>query len=154
MDFALPDRGECGFWSNDGILGVWLLALANGVPTTDEPWLNEAAEHWRLHGVQQFMGCMDGGLDKYLTSAERVAAATEIAVSARASLVGIAEDGYVPLHWLIANDWDKNWELAGSFRGVLLDDVLQVADAFIALLAGRISTTAATSPVLPEPSGR
>ncbi len=155
VDLAFGDRGEFGFWANDGVLGIWLVALANAaaaVPGEREPWLGDAAAHWRLHGVQQFTGCMDAGLDKYVISDDRLATTTKVARCARAALVATAEDGYLRPPWLIANQLAEEKPLYDSpydRYGLEVDRVLQVADAFIDLLGGRITTTPATSPVFP-----
>lgn len=145
------DRGEVGFWANDAILGIWLVALASAVSGASPPWLVRAAEQWRFQGGRQFMGVVDAGLDECLITEGRVATVIELARCARVSLVAIAEDGYLRPPWLVSNQLAEEWRDTEPYQrdGVKLDFVLQVADVFLDLLGGQIAATPATSPVYP-----
>lgn len=151
VNATMPGLGRVGFWANDGLLGIWLVALAGSVPVGGVGWQTEVAEHWREQGVGQYMGCMDAGLDAFLVSEERRAVAVELSRRARVILVAAAEDGRIRPAWLVAHGLAVDGCERDSYHrdGVGLALVLQVADAFIDLLNGRVSTTAATAPVYP-----
>lgn len=79
-----------GFWLNDGHLELLLHLLANEVDRLGEsasPWLREARAHWRLQSGIQATGCVDPGLDVFLTGPERVAIALELAAKTRQSIL-------------------------------------------------------------------
>jgi hypothetical protein len=142
-------RGR-GFWAHDGLLCVWLAALADVVPDDDAPpWLREAEQHWREQAGVGFMGCVDAGLDKLLASPQRAQVVLGLAETASRCLAGATDSiGYLPASWL--NDRHISGEMSWTSRNIRYDYVRRIADAFSALLRDELQTTPATSPVLPR----
>lgn len=119
---------ERGFWARDGLVELWLDALAECVPPDAPGWLREAGDHWREQARAGFMGCIDAGLDEFLTTPDRVTAALRLVEATRAQLERLDGD-----------------------RGVPPEHLRQIGEAFEALLRGDLDTEAAASPVLPVP---
>jgi hypothetical protein len=142
-------RGH-GFWARDGLLEVWLEALAEVVPTHAPAWLQDAQQHWREQARIGFQGCIDAHLDVLLTSQDRVAVALRLADQAREHLARLARGtGHIPAAWL------NERRVGGSdywTADLDLQPLRQIANAFAALISGDLRTTATTSPVLPSPS--
>ena len=61
-----------GFWSWDGYLEHFLFLLSEAIgPSPDEPWLNDARDHWREQASGVFSAWIHPNLDEYITSEER-----------------------------------------------------------------------------------
>jgi hypothetical protein len=135
-------RGH-GFWARDGLLEVWLEALAEVVPTHAPAWLQDAQRHWRKQARIGFQGCVDADLDALLTSQDRVAVALRLVDQAHEHLIRLAgRNGRIPAAWL------NERRVGGSDPWVAdldLQPVRQIANAFAALIHGDLRTTAATS---------
>ncbi|WP_157745744.1 hypothetical protein [Micromonospora purpureochromogenes] len=144
-------RGH-GFWARDGLLEVWLEALAEVVPTHAPAWLQDAQRHWRKPARIGFQGCIDADLDALLTSQDRVAVALRLVNQAEEHLNRLASrNGRIPAAWL------NERRVGGSdtWTGDLdLQPLRQITNAFAALIHGDLRTTATTSPVLPRPASQ
>jgi hypothetical protein len=93
-------RGH-GFWANDGLLGVWLAALADTVPDNAQPWLHEAQQHWLEQAGAGFTGCVDAAMDTLVATGQRAQAIFPLAEAASRHLASLADTtGYLPASWL------------------------------------------------------
>ncbi len=151
MGTSFADYRGHGFWANDGLLSVWLAALADVVAADAPPWLREAAEHWREQAGVGFIGCVAAGLDRLLASPQQAQTALSLAETASGYLASLTDAaGYLPASWL--NDRHISGETSWTSTNIRYDYVQQIADAFTTLLRGELQTTPATSPVLPRVS--
>ena len=130
-----------GFWTTDSKLEVWLMALCDEVDARREQpeWLTEARDHWQLQATGGFGGCVAAGLDEIVGSdPSRVAAVRELASNA---IDRLRSDRTLTRQVLTTNsDGGVEWRVG-------VEAIVPVARAFDDLLAGRLTTDAATSPV-------
>jgi hypothetical protein len=137
-------RGN-GFWSRDGLLEMWLEALADAVPDDAPPWLLDAREYWRNQARVGYMGCVSADLDAIVSTEERLATVLNVVRVANERLAQVATDtGRMPGSWMSERHvgGNESW-----LRDLGLDYVRQIADAFTALLRGELHPT---SDVLPR----
>ncbi|MBC8101546.1 MAG: hypothetical protein H7Z41_03030 [Cytophagales bacterium] len=132
-----------GYWSRDALLEGWLRFLADKVkvlPAAD-PWLQQMGEHWYLQSSVGFIGCVNPGLDDYLTDQDRL----ETVVALSRSVIEDLRRGEL----ILTKEW-LNAKSSGTGSSFLRDvpAALYVKEglAFIALLRGRITTTSRTAP--------
>lgn len=89
MGTSFTEYRGYGFWANDGLLSVWLAALADAVPDDALPWLREAEQHWREQAGTGFTGCVDAALDTLLARNVRLDYAQQIRDAFVALLRGV-----------------------------------------------------------------
>jgi len=84
---------EVGFTAKDWKLEVWLHLLAREVDQMPNPpaWLSTARDFWREQATLSINGCIDAGLDEFLTDEERVAIVRNIAQHVFNSLLRFGE---------------------------------------------------------------
>jgi len=140
--------GEHGFWMSDGILELWLRLLALHLPD-DCP--EEAArvtarsirDGWLLNSRGYFMGCIDSGLEDAVATKE----GTAVVRTAIASLHKVLLRQPPQLNKDVLN-------LLGFVDGIFTEDIktrclVDVAEAFVELLDGKITDTARSSARMP-----
>ncbi|WP_139338236.1 hypothetical protein [Micromonospora avicenniae] len=150
MGSSFTEFRSYGFWARDGLLEVWLQALAEVVPTHAPAWLHNAQRHWQEQARTGFQGSIDVGLDALLTSQDRVEVARRLTDQAQEHLNRLAgRTGCIPATWLN----ERRVGGTDTWTGDLdLQPIRQIANAFAALIRGDLRTTATTSPVLPGPA--
>lgn len=64
-----------GFTAKDWRMEVWLRLLAREVDRMQSPpsWLSAARDYWLNQAELSINGCLDAGLDEFLTDKERIA---------------------------------------------------------------------------------
>lgn len=131
-----------GYWSPDAPLEVWLRFLADKVrdlPSAD-PWLREIGEYWHTQSGVGFIGCVNAGLDDYVTDEKRIETVIALCYSVLQDMkqnVLLTKEKLNALH-------------IGGGGNIFLSDVptefyVKQGAAFIALLSGQISTTSKTA---------
>lgn len=147
MGSSYTDFQGFGFWARDGLLEIWLEALAEVVPAKAPEWLRDAKQHWRLQARGGFVGCVNADLDARLTSEDRTETVLALAEQASAYVTRVAgATGTVPAAWL--NNRGVGGEGTVWLADVEVRSVHQIGDALTALLRGELQTTPGTSPVL------
>lgn len=132
-----------GYWTRDSDLELWLRFLSDTVGLVPEPpgWLREVQHHWHLRATVGFNGCMDAGLDDFVTDDRRKQVVIDLAYGVLDSLR--ARGPLLPAAELNA------MELRGGvhfFADVPVSAIIRDGRAFLGLLEGRITTNAATAP--------
>lgn len=130
-----------GFWSNDGQIEAWLALLAEEIDRMSNPaeWLVELKREWVLQATLHGGGIVSAGLDDFATSDDRIRQILNLSDSALNRLalapanVTIAIKDYNGDLDEVWSNHDKRW-------------IVCIGEEFIALLEGRVLTTAATSP--------
>ena len=138
--------GEHGFWLNDGHCELLLHFLANEVDRhpAPAPWLVKAGKHWRSWSLAKATGCIDFGLDQFMTTPDRAQELLTLVKAIRRSI----RKRRTPLSEEVGRR--PNSTLPYQFVGDIPRDwFLQAIDALSDLLTGKLKTTAATSPRLP-----
>ena len=146
MGTSFVDFRGHGFWTSDGKLEIWLHLLTLAVTGRAErpEWLDQASEHWHEQSTAGFMGCVSPDLDRWIgDQADRVAVVSELAGDARRALRGAGVLRCADLRSAGVGGRASLWT-ADLDAAV----VLPVADAFCALVDGRIVWDSRTSPVL------
>lgn len=146
MASSFTDFKGKGFWSNDAQIEAWLALLTEEINLLESPseWLNELKHEWILQATLHGGGFVSAGLDKFAISEDRIRQILELSESALHRLqkapaditVAIRDyDGEIDEVW---SNHDKRW-------------IQCVGEEFVALLEGRVSTTASTSPkIIPK----
>lgn len=132
-------RGH-GFWSNDGQIEAWLALLVKEIDATPglPAWAVRLKEEWTLQATLHGGGMVCPDLDEFASSEDgrstilRVATAALQRLRAGSDKVTIVLDNYDGVPDEVWADHDKEW-------------IECVAEEFIALLEGRVTTTASTS---------
>ena len=136
-----------GFWISDSLLELWLRLLALHLPEpTDQgdfQSTRDIRDRWLLASRGYFTGCVPHGLEEACATAS----GTHVVRLAITSLVAALERSEAPLDADTLNLLGiENGEFTtGIERGPLRD----VAQAFVDLLDGRITSTAASNRVVP-----
>lgn len=152
MGTSYVEFREQGFWTRDGLLEVWLHALAASVSDDSAPWLLEARMEWHTQAHVGFMGWVSAGLDEIVTSPERVGMVLELSQRARRYLTAVAGGaGLLPASWL---DEQHIGGPGSGWKALKLEYVLQVADAVDQLLRGQWRGTPQSGPFLPQRADR
>lgn len=146
MGTSFVDFRDHGFWTSDGKLEIWLHLLTLAVTRRAEraEWLDQAGQHWHEQSTAGFTGCVSADLDRWIGhQADRVVVVAELAREARRALLEAGVLRCADLNSAGVGGPDSSWT-ADLDAAV----VLPVADAFTALLDGRIAWDSKTSPVL------
>jgi hypothetical protein len=135
-----------GFWASDPSLEVWLHLLCAEVDRAEDvpAWLFAARDDWHHQATVGFVGCVSPSLDQHLgTDDARVASVLALGGRARDRLV--AATPVIPKD--VLNSFGTGGP--GSFftTDVAREAFVNVAEAFLALLRGEITTDASSSPV-------
>ncbi|MFN8511781.1 MAG: hypothetical protein U0232_34060 [Thermomicrobiales bacterium] len=147
MGTSFVEYREVGFWASDGSLDLWLTLLVREIDsrTPIPTWLAELREHWQEQATFGGVGCISLYLDEYITDDTRRHTVLSVAGGALARLTRYGET--------VTRD-ELNTITESTPRKYWTEDlpVVQFAalgNAFIALLNGEITTTAATSRGIP-----
>jgi hypothetical protein len=145
MGTTFVEIGGKGFWMRDSILELWLRLLALHI---EEPEVagsigQQIRDDWLLASRGYFLGCVPVRLEEAISTREGRA----IVVAAIISLMKALTDGPQLLDHATLN-------LLGFDGGQFNSDVeskrlIQVGDAFLALIAGQIQTDASSTEFMP-----
>jgi hypothetical protein len=132
--------GEYGFWVSDGPLEYWLYFLADEINKLPQAplWLQEAGESWQLQSTGICAGCVNVGLDTYITTPERRSLFIAMSVEAGRAVQGLLhkeETGHIASH---------------RIKNMPANDVVKLAVQFIRLLKGKVTSTASSREALPN----
>jgi hypothetical protein len=85
--------GGVGFTAKDWKLELWLNLLAREVDKVTKPpsWLMTIRDYWRQQAKLSINGCIDAGLDAFLTDRQRVAVVRNLAQQVFNSLLHFGE---------------------------------------------------------------
>ena len=146
MGTSFVDYRGGGFWASDGAIEIWLRLLIREIDSRAPvpSWLAELREHWREQATFGGVGSLHFALDDFIIDDTR----RQIVLSvAEGALVQLAQYGEIitrdELNELTSATPDAYWT-----RDVPSDTFAAMGNAFIALLNGAITTTAATAPVM------
>lgn len=143
--------GERGFWMQDCVLDLWLRLLALHIP--DSPDRNSPVHvirtNWLVASRGGFIGCVPDGIEDAIATPDGRQLVVDAINSLRAELMA------APPHI------DKNFlNLLGFHRSSVrwVDDfetrkLLEVADAFMNLIDGKILSDASDASFMPGSSG-
>jgi hypothetical protein len=146
MGSTFIEIGGKGFWMRDGMLELWLrlLALHLEDPAKDETHVvRKIRDNWLLASRGYFGGHVPVDLeDSVSTPAGRAAVLTAIESLSRALKKGPDKLD------------DQTLNVLGFEGGVFIDDIererlLEIADAFLALIAGEIHSDASSTEFMP-----
>ena len=144
MGTSFVEIGEKGFWMQDSILELWLRLLALHIEDPDEASVaQKIRDNWLLASRGYFGGHVPTRLEEAVSTNEGKATV----MSAIRSLMEALTNGPELLDHGTVN-------LLGfqdvNFNGALESKrLLQVANAFIALIAGEIQTDASSTEFMP-----
>jgi hypothetical protein len=134
-----------GFWMRDGVLELWLRLLALHVEEDPDHALiaHKIRDNWLLASRGYFSGCIPNGLEEAVSTPEGRA----IVVHAIDSLTGVLKKGPEVMDHRTLN-------LLGNEGGFFTCDfeseaLIQVGNAFLALIAGQIETNASSREFIP-----
>ncbi len=127
--------GDRGFWALNDAFGVWLAYMVEEIERDggpEDPWLAALAEQWRVSSA-----ITDFDADLTLDAPEQTPRIRAYAVAARRAAVNAGDITVQRLqHWMILPDIPVADGFSRTGDRVEVDRVLEVADAFIALLNG------------------
>jgi hypothetical protein len=145
MGSSFVSIGKKGFWMRDGALELWLRLLALHIkePTTCPSRVCEIRNQWLLASRGYFGGFIPVKLDEAVADEE----GRQIVVAAIKSLMTALEKGPATLDpgtlnliGFTGSVWTKPYES---------NLLLEVGNAFLALIDGRITTTVADTSFMP-----
>lgn len=127
--------GKRGFWALDDVFSVWLAYVVEEIDRRkDDPWLIAIAEKWRVASV-----VTDSGAEIPAGSAEQMAALRSVAVLARRRAERAGDLSLDALRtWYVLDDEPVAGAFSRTGHRIELVRVLEVADAFLDLLDGRL----------------
>lgn len=137
--------GGRGFWVSDSLLELWLrlLALHLEEPGEDSSLAARIRNGWLLASRGLFMGCVPDGLEEAVSSPEREAL-VRAAISSLMAALGAAPQ-------LLNKDVLNLLGIEGTFTAdVETRKLLEVGQAWVRLLDGKVTTGPADAPLLPE----
>jgi hypothetical protein len=138
-----------GFWMEDALLELWLRLMALHVrepgPKADEALA--VRNQWLLASRLHFNGCVPHALEAATATPEGLSLVKKAILSLSHALSHVEE----PLHFQTLNlpGFEDAWS-----RDVEIDDLRDVASAFIDLVNLRIRSTAATRKKMPGSHGK
>jgi hypothetical protein len=138
MGHSTTDFRGVGFTAKDWKVAVWLHLLVREVDRMPSPpaWLSEARDFWRKQVTPSINGCIDAGLDKFLTDKERIAVVRDIAQHVFSSLHSSGER--VPRDFL--NDLYQSPPPGEWPQDVESELFLQFGRTLLKLLDGKMET--------------
>lgn len=136
MGSSFMDFRDVGFWTNDGVLEVWLHFLVQEIDSLPvvPAWLaeaREAREAWYVQATNSFVGCHWLDLDSYITTAARRATLLRLIESAIERMRSFGER--IPAEELNAAGIGGPGEWATP--GPLTRLITCISEAFLLLLA-------------------
>ena len=147
MGSSFVHIGEHGFWMRDGILELWLRLLALHIkdPRRGEASVSrEIRDNWLLASRGYFVGCVPTDLDEAVATAE----GKRIVLDAIDSLMTALQKGPPMLDrdtLNILGTEGGTWA-SGDFE---VSRLIEVGNAFRALIAGEIKTGASSTEFWP-----
>lgn len=144
MATSFVEFKQIGFWVDDRLLRLWLYFLTAevGKLSTVPRWLREASGNWRQESRVGSTGCVQAGLDEYITTPTR----SEILVAISAATCrSVQEHGAYLLRKNLIN-----CELFGWAEKIATDDVCDLAVQFIKLVKGELTSLASSQEAQPE----
>ena len=146
MGSSFTSFHDHGFWTRDASLEFWLYLLATEVRRLDAApaWLREAADDWTNQATGGMTGCVSAGLDEYASTPDRVATLLSLSDSALTSLR--ARGAVLSMTWL--NSLGLGGPGSYFTADVPAETFLPTGEAFIQLLRGEITWTAASAPLI------
>ena len=134
-----------GFWMQDSILELWLrlLALHLEDPLEENSKTQQIRDGWLLHSHGFFAGCVQVGLG----AAVATAADRDLVVTAIRSLIGALEKGPEQLDHGTLNI--LGFQSGGYPRDIESARLIEVGNAFLALIAGEIQSDASSKEFMP-----
>jgi hypothetical protein len=128
--------GDRGFWALDDAFGVWMGYIVEEIDHEhgDDPWLDEMARHWRVAAAITELGARvsRGTRDQVTRLIDVASGARERACSRGTLTVDQLR------RWVIVDDLSVSQGFSRTGNHVEIERVLEVADAFIALLDGSL----------------
>ena len=138
-----------GFWSSDGLLEMWLLAVVREIDQVPSAatWLRNLRDQWYDLATMGLMGCIDPDLDAAVASEAR---RDELLAMMSAALLRLQEPGNPsPLQDLLVENWvgfgERNVKLQDFIDrtpDVGRSNLLRLGRQFIKLLRGELVTVA------------
>ena len=144
MGTSFVHIGEKGFWMQDSILEVWLRLLALHIEDGDEGSIGrKIRDGWLLASRGYFIGCVPHGLEDAVSTSE----GREIVLAAIDSLMQALRKGPRELDHATLNILGfYETQFAQNFEAARL---LEVGEAFKALIAGQINMDATSTEFMP-----
>lgn len=144
MGTSFVHIGEKGFWMRDSILELWLRLLALHIDDPQEGSVGlKIRDGWLLASRGYFLGCVPVSLEEAFETDE----GKEIVSSAIESLMVALHNGPAKLDHKTLNLLGfKGGEFEGDIEAGRL---IEVGNAFRALLAGEIDTDASSTAFMP-----
>ena len=126
---------------------AWLRMLALSFPPEvyDHCWLRDLRDDWLLQSAGFFSGFVSPQLDQHLSAEDRKTVILETAKRVRSKIESFEETIPAATLELLGLGWHPH------SKSLPRSELLSIADRFIELLEGKLTTTAATSPTLPGP---
>ena len=127
--------GKRGFWVWDDVFSVWLAYVAEEIDQSiGDSWLVAIADKWRVASV-----VTDFGAEVPAGSADQMAALRSMAVLARQRAERAGDLSLDALRtWHVVDDEPVAGAFSRTGHEIELVRILEVADAFIDLLDGRL----------------
>jgi len=145
MGTSFVSINDKGFWMRDGVLELWLRLLALHVeePTREEGVVQrDIRDKWLLASRGFFNGCIPDDLEEIVSTD----GGREVAIQAIHSLLGRLKEGRKELDAGTLNLLGIEGSWNGNFEAWRL---IEVGNAFLALIAGRIQSDASSTEFMP-----
>ena len=149
MGTSFVEIGGNGFWMQDSVLELWLRLLALHVedPADDSPLTRRIRDSWLLASRGHFGGCIPDDLAAFVSTPEGHA----IVLRAIGSLKRALENGPELLDHGTLNLLGFDGVRYG--RGFESARLIQVANAFVDLIEGRIDCDVTSTAFMPGSNG-
>jgi hypothetical protein len=145
MGTSFVSINDKGFWMRDSILELWLRLLALHVEESPEEEFigRKIRDNWLLASRGYFLGCVPVSLEDAVSTDE----GRDIVIRAINSLIDRLENGPKTLDWGTLN-------LLGIEGGIFTSGIearrlIEVGNAFLALIAGEIQADASSTEFMP-----
>jgi hypothetical protein len=146
MGTSFVEIGGRGFWMQDSILELWLRLLALHVedPSDDSPLTRRIRDSWLLASRGYFVGCVPDDLEEFVSTPEGRAIVMRAIDSLKITLAKGPE--LLDHHTLNLLGFAEGVRRVSGFESARL---IQVADAFVDLIEGRINCDATSTAFMP-----